>query len=168
MIKYYIEPQSNFDITFEQKTQGAAGFDLHACIGTPRDIPPGARFVIPVGIYLAMPRGVEAQVRPRSGMVRDFGVGPLQGTVDSDYRGEIKVTLFNFNQVELDEDGKLIPRKVHTVHPGDRIGQLVFAPYYPQSAGLQLPHDVELKQVMDKALLGDTGRGTSGYGSTGR
>lgn len=168
MIKYFVQKQPNFDLTFEQKTEGSSGFDLHACCGTPRELVPGQRFIFNTGVFLAMPRGVEAQVRPRSGLVRDYGIGPLQGTVDSDYRGEIKITLFYFDSVTFDENGLLVPRLPYVVNPGDRIAQLAFSPVYPQAAHLQLPFDVELRQVMNLKELGSTGRGDSGHGSTGR
>lgn len=151
MIKYFIE---NFP--FQQKTPGSSGFDLYATEDV--GIVPGGRALVKTGLYLEMPPGVEAQVRSRSGLVRDHGIAPILGTVDSDYRGEIAVTLFN-----LDINGK-----VYEVKRGDRIGQLVFCPIYPQAAFLNLPYDVEVTQVDSLNKLSKTLRDKGGFGSTGR
>lgn len=172
MIKYFVQQPTDksFQNTFARKTAGAAGFDLHALIGTPRELPVGGRFVFSTGIYVAMPIGCEAQVRPRSGLVRDHGVAPIgPGTVDSDYRGEVKITIFNFGD------------QLYTVNPGDRIGQLVFAPVLPRTnVGMAMgkptlynlepltAYDVEMLEVKSVEDLGTTVRGDSGYGSTGR
>jgi dUTP pyrophosphatase len=150
MIRYFSEK-----FPFEQKTSGSSGFDLYNC-GGPWTLEPGERHVFSCGLYLEMPPGVEAQVRSRSGRVRDHGIALFLGTVDSDYRGEISVTLFNFGQER------------YMVEQGDRIAQLVFCPYYPQAASLNLPYDVELVPVASVDKLSKTPRGAGGFGSTGR
>ncbi|MEO0077372.1 MAG: dUTP diphosphatase [candidate division WOR-3 bacterium] len=123
-------------------TSGSAGYDLCAA----EEVVIGARrfALVRTGIALEMPAGVEAQVRPRSGLAAKSGIGILNspGTVDSDYRGEVKVVLFNFSDSDFQ------------VRPGDRIAQLVF------SAVL----DVELTEVSE---LTETERGAGGFGHTG-
>lgn len=99
----------------EYQTQGSAGADLQACIPEPIRIEPGARVLVPTGVYMQLPEGYEAQVRSRSGLALRFGIACLNapGTIDSDYRGEVGVILVNHG----DED--------YVVHDGDRIAQLV-------------------------------------------
>jgi dUTP pyrophosphatase len=123
-------------------TDGAAGFDLYAdhdCF-MPRD----ATRIVATGIALEMPPNIEGQIRSRSGLAAEKGIIVLNspGTIDSDYRGEIKVILRNFGSVPL------------TIKKGDRIAQLVFN---------QLP-DIELKEVY---MLSQTKRDINGIGSTG-
>jgi dUTP pyrophosphatase len=98
-------------------TCGSAGLDLFAAV-TDLEIPPGARAVVPTGLHLEIPPGYEGQVRPRSGLAADHGLTVLNspGTIDSDYRGEIKVLLVN-----LGREPVLIRR-------GDRVAQLIIAP----------------------------------------
>lgn len=128
-------------------TPGASGLDLHAAIERPVQLESLERFAIPTGIAIEIPPGVEAQVRPRSGLAVNQGVTVLNtpGTVDSDYRGEVKVILVNLSH------------EVATISPGDRIAQLVFARV--ERVALQEVSAEELSQ---------TGRGTGGFGSTGR
>jgi dUTP pyrophosphatase len=124
----------------------AAGLDLLAAL--PADAPvviaPGARAAIPTGIALALPDGVEGQIRPRSGLARRHGVSVLNspGTVDADYRGEVQVILVNFGD------------RAFTVERGARIAQLVLAPT------LQA-------RICEVAMLDETARGVAGFGSTG-
>jgi len=96
-------------------TRGAAGMDLHADVDEPLEIAPGEVRLIPTGFMVEIPAGFEGQVRPRSGLALNYGIGVLNspGTIDSDYRGEIKVILFNFG------------KKNYTVRRGDRIAQMV-------------------------------------------
>lgn len=128
------------------ETQQAAGMDLRAAL--PEDAPltlaPGGRALIPTGLAMALPPGFEAQVRPRSGLAAKNGVTVLNtpGTVDSDYRGEVKVILINLGDAEF------------TVERNMRIAQMVVAPVL--QAGLT--------QV---AALDETARGSGGFGSTG-
>ena len=123
----------------------AAGCDLHAAIDAPLELAPGARVVVPCGFAMALPDGHEAQVRPRSGLAVKHGVTVLNapGTIDADYRGEVKVPLINHGA----EPFRIVR--------GDRIAQLVIAPV------LQVAWD-------EVGTLDDTERGTSGFGSTGR
>ena len=129
------------------ETTGSAGMDLRAAVpeNEPMVIKPGARAMVPTGMCWAIPQGFEVQIRPRSGLAAKAGVTCLNtpGTIDSDYRGEVKVILANLGQ-----DPFPIAR-------GDRIAQLVPAPV--QRAVLQV---VE--------TLDDTARGSGGFGSTGR
>lgn len=127
----------------EKKTVGASGFDLFAAVDTV--IEPGTFQGVPTGIALAMPKAIEAQVRPRSGLALTYGIGILNspGTIDSDYRGEIVVILFNFS------------KEPFAIKKGDRIAQLVFA---------SVPK-VNLKKTQ---RLSPTKRGKGGFGHTGR
>lgn len=128
------------------ETRGSAGLDLRAAI--PEDetlfVNPGAIVIVPTGVTVALPAGLELQVRPRSGLAAKNGVTVLNspGTVDSDYRGEIKVILINHGSEPF------------AVNRGDRIAQAVFAPY------VRIRFDVV-------AELDQTERGTGGFGSTG-
>ena len=129
------------------ETAGAAGMDLRAAV--PEDAPitlrPGARDIVPTGLAFAVPPGFEAQVRSRSGLAAKAGVTCLNtpGTIDSDYRGEVKVILIN-----LGEENFVIRR-------GARIAQLVIAP-------------VVQARWSEVDSLGETARGSGGFGSTGR
>jgi dUTP pyrophosphatase len=126
-------------------TAGAAGMDLYAAVEEPVTLAPGEYRAIPSGVAVALPPGYEAQVRPRSGLAREFGVTLLNapGTVDADYRGEIQVILVNHGS------------RPFTVNRGDRIAQLVV-----QEAVRVRWEEVE--------VLGDTARGEGGFGHTGR
>ena len=126
------------------QSSGAAGMDLSAAIDRPATIAPGARELVPCGFAIALPDGYEAQVRPRSGLAVKFGVTVLNapGTIDSDYRGEVKVLLVNHG------------REPFLVEPGMRIAQLVVAPV----------SRVEWETVDD---LSTTARGGGGFGHTG-
>lgn len=125
-------------------TSGSAGLDLMAAIATAIDLAPGARDLVPAGITLSLPAGYEAQVRPRSGLALKHGITVLNspGTIDSDYRGEIKVLLVNHGQ------------DAFRVEPGMRIAQLVVAPV------------VRIAWAEDAAQPASE-RGAGGYGSTG-
>lgn len=125
-------------------TAGAAGLDLSAAIGAPIELAPGAIAQVPTGLAIELPPGHEGQVRPRSGLAAKSGVTVLNapGTIDEDYRGEVQVILVNHG------------RAAHRIQPGDRIAQLVVAPVAR----------VEIEEI---AALGDTPRGTGGFGSTG-
>jgi len=126
-----------------QKTAGAAGFDLHAA--EERTIPAHGFATVGTGIAMELPQGLEAQVRPRSGLAARSGIGVLNspGTIDSDYRGEVKVILFNVSDSDF------------AVCTGDRIAQIVFSQVTP----------VELVEVES---LSGTDRGAGGFGHTGR
>jgi dUTP pyrophosphatase len=122
----------------------AAGMDLHASIDGPLSIAPNARVLVPTGIAIALPPGFEAQVRPRSGLAWSRGITILNapGTIDADYRGEIKVLLVNLGQAEVN------------IAPGERIAQLVVARH-------------ARAELMIVDALDETKRGSGGYGSTG-
>jgi dUTP diphosphatase len=165
MIKYHLENPVLCDppinLRFERKSADASGYDLMANIRTPRVIEPGRRWMGATGLRLAMPRGVEAQVRTRSGLARDHGVIVLNapGTIDADYRGEVQVCLINLGQ------------QLYEVVPGERIAQLVFAPvlgFFGDGVRQFRINDYEVRRVMIVDDLGDTERGSSGHGSTGR
>ena len=134
---------SDFQLPTYQ-SDGAAGVDLSASIEEPMKILPWEKEIIPCGISISMPRGLEAQVRPRSGLAFKHGVTILNtpGTIDSDYRGEIKVVLINLSKQEF------------LIRPKDRIAQMVFSNV----------SQVIFKEVDD---LDTTNRGADGFGSTG-
>lgn len=125
-------------------TKGAAGWDLCAAIDAAKVLEPGARMLVPCGFALALPHGLEGQVRPRSGLAMRHGISVLNapGTIDSDYRGEVKVVLIHLGE------------EAYTIEPGARIAQLVIAAL-PQVA------------VETVASLSATSRGGQGFGSTG-
>lgn len=123
----------------------AAGFDLQAAIMEPVTLSPGERKLIPTGFSMAMPINLEAQIRPRSGLAFKHGVTCLNspGTIDADYRGEVKVLLINQGQENF------------TIERGERIAQMVF----------QLVPSITIS-VVDE--LPETVRGTGGFGHTGK
>ena len=126
-------------------TEMSAGLDLKADIDEPVILSPLQRAMVATGIFLALPEGTEAQVRPRSGLAAKYGISVLNapGTIDADYRGEVKVILVNLSN------------ETFTVNPGERIAQLVLARY----------ERVEWSEVES---LDETARGEGGFGSTGR
>tara|TARA_R110000824_G_scaffold118960_14_gene272056 strand:- start:173007 stop:173474 length:468 start_codon:yes stop_codon:yes gene_type:complete len=128
------------------ETEGAAGMDLVAAIAAdePLVLAVGARVLVPTGLAMALPQGFEAQVRPRSGLAAKNGITVLNspGTIDSDYRGEVKVILVNLGS------------EAFTITRGTRIAQMVIAPV---TRGL----------FAEVANLDETTRGTGGFGSTG-
>ena len=126
-------------------TELSAGMDLKANITEPVTIASLERAMIPTGIYIELPEGYEAQIRPRSGLAAKFGVtvANAPGTVDADYRGEVKVILVNLSKDPF------------VINPGERIAQMVIAKY----------EKIEWEEVEE---LGDTERGDGGFGSTGR
>ena len=126
------------------ETEQSAGMDLAAAIDAPTILAPGARDMIPTGLAIALPPGYEAQIRPRSGLAAKNGVTVLNtpGTVDADYRGEVKVILINLGNKDF------------VIERGMRIAQMVIAPV---TQGLFTEVDV----------LSDTARGAGGFGSTG-
>ena len=129
----------------EYASAQAAGVDLCAAVDEPLGLAPGARALVPTGVALALPAGYEGQVRPRSGLAAKHGVTVLNtpGTIDADYRGEVKVILVNLGE------------EAFTVARGERIAQLVVAP---------MTH-ARFEAVAD---LEATERGAGGFGSTGR
>lgn len=126
------------------QTDGAAGMDLAAAVDAPVTILPGDRRLVPCGMFIALPEGYEAQVRPRSGLALKHGVTMVNtpGTVDADYRGELQVIVINHG------------REAFTVTRGMRIAQLVVAP-------------VTRAEVVEVESLPDSRRGARGFGHTG-
>jgi dUTP pyrophosphatase len=131
----------------EYQSEEAAGMDLMAALapGETVFLPMGERALIPTGLVLEIPRGYEGQVRPRSGLALNYGVTVLNspGTIDADYRGEVKVLLANLGL------------NTYTVERGARIAQVVFAP-------------VAHAKFRAVAEVSDSGRGGGGFGSTGQ
>lgn len=126
-------------------TEQSAGMDLRANLDTPIVLKPLQRCLVPTGIFMALPKGYEAQVRPRSGLAVKKGIGVLNspGTIDADYRGEVCVILVNLSSEEF------------VVEDGERIAQMVIA-----------RHEQADWQEVD--VLDDTERGAGGFGHTGK
>ena len=126
-------------------TELSAGMDLRADLESPVTLGPLERALVPTGLYIALPAGYEAQVRPRSGLAAKHGITVLNtpGTIDADYRGEIKVILVNLSNTPFE------------IVPGERIAQMVVARH----------ERVEWDEV---EVLDETARGSGGFGSTGR
>ena len=124
-------------------TAGAAGMDLRSAENV--TLKPGARALVATGIAIALPEKIEAQVRPRSGLAVKYGITVLNapGTIDWDYRGEIKVPLINLGTEDF------------AITRGDRIAQMVFA-------------KVEVVSLVESTSLDDTARGSGGFGSSGK
>ena len=128
----------------QYETTGSAGMDLRANLEAPIQLAPLERTLVPTGLFIELPIGYEAQIRPRSGLSIKKGLTIVNspGTVDSDYRGEIKIILVNLSQ------------QTQTIEPGERIAQMVIARY----------ERIEWEQV---ETLSETARGAGGFGSTG-
>ncbi len=126
-------------------TSGSSGVDIRAHLGQPVTMKPSERILVPTGIFVEIPQGYEIQIRPRSGLAIKQGITCLNtpGTIDADYRGEIKVILINLSQ------------EIQTIQPGDRIAQMVL-------------QKVERITWVATDNLEDTERGTGGFGSTGK
>lgn len=126
-------------------TEDSAAVDLHACLNTPIELSPGKRTLIPTGLKMAIPSGWEGGIRPRSGLANKHGVTVLNtpGTVDADYRGEIKVILINLGEEPF------------VIEQGMRIAQMIFSKVTPA-------------QFIPSTTLPETSRGCGGFGSTGR
>ena len=126
------------------ETAQSAGLDLRAALEGDLVLAPGDRVLVPTGLFLQIPPGYEAQVRPRSGLALKRGVTVLNapGTIDADYRGEVGVILVNLSAAE------------QIIAPGDRVAQLLFAP-------------VTRGELIEVAALEETARGGGGFGSTG-
>lgn len=127
----------------QYQTGLSAGMDLHAWLNEPVSLAPGERTLIPTGLFIELPAGTEAQIRPRSGLALKHGITVLNapGTIDADYRGEIKVLLINHGQ------------ETFVINSGDRIAQMIIAQHETISWNLS-------------NTLSETERGAGGYGST--
>ncbi|TMI70095.1 MAG: dUTP diphosphatase [Bacteroidetes bacterium] len=126
-------------------TAGSSGMDVRAFLDGPRLLQPLERALIPTGIFIELPQGYEVQVRPRSGLAIKYGITCLNtpGTIDADYRGEIKIILINLSQEE------------QVIHPGDRIAQMV----------IQKVEKIEWISVPELEM---TERNAGGFGHTGK
>jgi len=129
----------------EYKTLGSAGMDLQACIRQSIVLKPLERCLVPTGLFLEIPEGFEAQVRPRSGLAIQHGITVLNtpGTIDSDYRGEVKVIMINLSNMD------------YAIQPGDRIAQIIVAKH-------------ERAQWIEANELSGSERGAGGFGHTGK
>lgn len=130
----------------EYKTKGSAGMDLHANLSSPDnliELKPLERKLIPTGLYMEIPEGYEGNIRPRSGLSLKVGLVAIEGTIDSDYRGEIGVIATNLSN------------ETYWIVDGERIAQFVF-------------NKVEQAEFNEVSELSETERGEGGYGSTGK
>ena len=143
-MKINIINKSGHDLP-QYETAHAAGMDLRALTENELTIKPLQRVLIPTGLYIALPVGYEAQIRPRSGLAYKHGISIVNapGTIDADYRGEIKVLLVNLSDTDF------------AVNNGDRIAQMVIAKH----------ETISWERVEE---LSDTARGAGGYGHTGK
>ncbi|MDO4735837.1 MAG: dUTP diphosphatase [Bacteroidia bacterium] len=142
-MKVKVVSKSGFELPF-YATELSAGMDLKASINEPIELDSLERAMVPTGLYIELPAGYEAQIRPRSGLAAKHGISVCNspGTIDADYRGEIKVILVNLSKEKF------------TITPGERIAQMVIAKY----------EKIEWEQV---EKLSETERGAGGFGSTG-
>ena len=145
MVKILIKKTNNEVITPKYKTDGSSGVDLSAFLDKEVVIKPNSSDLIPTGLQVAIPEEFEIQIRPRSGLAAKESIGVLNspGTIDSDYRGELKIILFNHG------------KKDFIINNGDRIAQMVLVPILK----------MEFEEVNS---LPDTVRGQGGFGSTGK
>ena len=145
MNKIVVHGSFESGITPVYSSAQASGADIEAFISEPLVIKAGQRAIIPTGISLEIPEGYEAQIRPRSGLAINHGITVLNspGTIDADYRGEVKIILINTGDTDF------------TINSGDRIAQIVFSP-------------VIRAEFYPNARLSETDRGEGGFGSTGR
>ena len=140
-----IDPDATADVPLPRRmSEGAAGMDIFASVETPLTLAPGETVAVPTGFAIAVPDGFEAQIRPRSGLALKKRIGLLNspGTIDSDYRGEVRIILTNFSNEPF------------VIERGDRIAQMVIAPVVT----------VEWAETDD---LDQTERGEGGFGHTG-
>ena len=145
MVKILIKKTSKEVITPKYKTEGSSGVDLSAFLNEKAVIKPNSSELIPTGLQVAIPEELEIQIRPRSGLAAKESMGVLNspGTIDSDYRGELKIILFNHGDKDF------------IINNGDRIAQMVLVPILK----------MEFEEVDN---LPDTVRGQGGFGSTGK
>ena len=141
-----LQPEVDGDIPLPKyMTEEAAGMDLYAANSEPMTMAPGSVVLVPTGLAMEMPKGFEAQIRPRSGLAVKHGIGIVNapGTIDSDYRGEVKVALINFGAEPF------------VIERGERIAQMIITRVWQAD-------------VVEVETLDDTERGTGGFGHTGR
>ena len=140
-----LKPDDSSDIQLPRyMTSRAAGMDICAAVEDPLELAPGSIVLVPTGFAMALPSGYEAQIRPRSGLAVRYGVTVVNapGTIDADYRGEIKIGLINLGPAS------------HTIHRGQRIAQMII-------------QHVSRATVREVATLDETKRNSGGFGSTG-
>ena len=145
MVKVFIKKLNSSAQLPSYKTSGASGMDLMACIEKTINLEPGKSCLVPTGLSVAFPKEYEIQIRPRSGLAAKNNISVLNtpGTIDSDYRGELKIILFNHSKVNF------------TINNNDRVAQMILTPIIK----------MELEES-DK--LPDSIRGERGFGSTGK
>ena len=145
MVKVLIKKLDSAVILPEYKTEGASGMDLIAFLKKPLNVKPKTSFLVPTGLSVAFSENYEIQIRPRSGLAAKKNISVLNtpGTIDSDYRGEIKVVIYNHGDADF------------IINNGDRIAQMVLSPIIK----------IELEETSD---LPKTIRGKGGFGSTGK
>ena len=145
MVKVFIKKLNSSAQLPSYKTSGASGMDLMACIEKTINLEPGKSCIVPTGLSVAFPKEYEIQIRPRSGLAAKNNISVLNtpGTIDSDYRGELKIILFNHSKVNF------------TINNNDRVAQMILTPIIK----------MELEES-DK--LPDSIRGEGGFGSTGK
>ena len=145
MVKVFIKKLNSSAKLPSYKTSGASGMDLMACIENTINLEPGKSCLVPTGLSVAFPKEYEIQIRPRSGLAAKNNISVLNtpGTIDSDYRGELKIILFNHSKVNF------------TINNNDRVAQMILTPIIK----------MELEES-DK--LPDSIRGEGGFGSTGK
>ena len=145
MVKILFKKTSEKVITPKYKTEGSSGVDLSAFLDKKVVIKPNSSELIPTGLKVAIPEELEIQIRPRSGLAAKESIGVLNspGTIDSDYRGELKIILFNHGERDF------------IINNGDRIAQMILVPIFK----------MEFEEVDN---LPDTVRGQGGFGSTGK
>lgn len=145
---YPNEIHPDYQLMPERKSDHAAGWDIkYSGNEGILTLMPGQRKAISTGLRLAIPSHMFARCEARSGLALNYGIQVLAGVIDADYRGEIMVILYNSGDIPL------------TIKPYERIAQLVFHTIHPENIGMELVHDQE--------DLGETRRGTAGFGSTG-
>ena len=145
MVKVLVQKLNSSVKLPEYKTSGSSGMDLMAFVESPIKIKPNTVELIPTGLSIAIPEELEIQIRPRSGLAAKFSISVLNtpGTIDSDYRGEIKVILFNHGNKEF------------IINNNDRIAQMILTP-------------VVKMELEETETLPETIRGEGGFGSTGK
>ena len=140
-----LRPDTDEDIPLPRyMTPEASGMDIHAAVDVPKILEPDEIALIPTGFAMALPSGFEAQIRPRSGLAVKHGIGLVNspGTIDADYRGEVKIAVINHGKTPF------------TIHRGDRIAQMIIGRTYQV-------------RVAEVRHLGETDRNSGGFGHTG-
>lgn len=144
MVEIKVINQSNNELP-AYATSGSSGMDIRAHLNAPTSIKPLERILVPTGLFIELPEGYEAQIRPRSGLAIKQGITCLNtpGTIDADYRGEIKIILINLSAEE------------QVINPGDRIAQMVI-------------QQVVKANLTEVTTINDTERNQGGFGHTGK